>query len=169
MREFVISQGAQFYRYGYMYGFYGITETNTYVGVKYLLSKTDKIPYYGYTLIKQIEDIYIFENDNALSLGFCYNDYITEREYDELSIEDRRKIILNKAVIEDNIIGQDSVLDLNKENSDVQYDIIEKSDVETEVAITGEEQRLVNLTQKYIVNKADDDTLLKLDFYVKND
>ena len=169
LREFVISQGAQFYRYGYMYGFYGITETNTYVGVKYLLSKTDKIPYYGYTLIKQIEDIYIFENDNALSLGFCYNDYITEREYDELSIEDRRKIILNKAVIEDNIIGQDSVLDLNKENSDVQYDIIEKSDVETEVAITGEEQRLVNLTQKYIVNKADDDTLLKLEFYVKND
>lgn len=175
VREFVKSQGGQFLSYGYMYGFYGITETNTYLGVKYVLAKTDTIPYYGYKLIKQIEDIYIYENEYALPFAFCYDSYITKDEYDAMTLEERREAILENVVVSgdkkwlrhtetaDNITGDDENITATGETKTSDKGTTatgETKSSDKSTTTTGEQ--LIN-NSGYTVNKNDPDTTLKIE------
>lgn len=151
VREFAMSQGGQFLSYGYMYGFYGITETNTYLGVKYVLSKTESIPYYGYELINKIEDIYIYQNKNTLPIGFCYDNYITKEEYNAMSLNERRMTILQSAVCEDEI------------SADIEHkkvEILESTDISLQD--NNNCKQLVN-NDAYKINKYDENTLLRVE------
>lgn len=154
VREFAMSQGGQFLSYGYMYGFYGITETNTYLGVKYVLSKTESIPYYGYELINKIEDIYIYQNKNTLPIGFCYDTYITTKEYENMSLNERRMAILQSVVIDED----DTYITSKIEHKEVD------TSKSTDIAINDNDTclQLVN-NEAYTINKNDENTLLRVE------
>lgn len=71
---------------------------NTLVGVKYLLSKID-INKLGYKQINKVNDIYIYENENYLPLGYTYDQYIPLDHFNTLNSNDKDKMLLKAAVI----------------------------------------------------------------------
>lgn len=94
----------------YMYGFNGMNEINTMLGIKYLIySKTDDwkaryIPF-GYQPIKIKEDLetIVYENKYALPFVYTYNNVIREKEFLSYSKEARRKILLQAMVVPENV------------------------------------------------------------------
>lgn len=71
--------------------------------VKYYLAKSDTSTYrkFGYVPIKKEGDIYVYKNSFAIPFGFCYNKYITAKEYKALPQLMKDIAMIKSAVIED--------------------------------------------------------------------
>lgn len=69
------------------------------LGVKYYLSKSEIVDWYGLQYLAKIGDIFIYENKLALPLAYAYEKVITEEEFDQLSIYDRSRNILGACVV----------------------------------------------------------------------
>lgn len=87
--------------YKYAHGTSPFTEINTAIGVKYILSKDVLIINYGYEQIYNENGICIFENENAVPMGYGYDKYITKEEYNLLDLNSRRKSIVSAAIVDD--------------------------------------------------------------------
>lgn len=61
---------------------------STLLGVKYLLSRQDK-EIDNYTKIKQVGDVYIYQNENSLLFGYLYENELNLELYNKLSQEQK--------------------------------------------------------------------------------
>ncbi|WP_075721217.1 YfhO family protein [Roseburia sp. 499] len=82
----------------YLLGFDGLNSVNTMLGVKYNLARDEKQPY-GYEMVKNEGHLWLSENKNSLPLGFGYDSVISEENYYELNVYDRREVLLNSVVV----------------------------------------------------------------------
>lgn len=89
----------------------------------YLCAHSDDNSLYGYTKIKTIGNVDIFENDNYLSFGIGYSSYVYSSDLEGLSAEKIKTVLLNAVIVDDDIdCGEMSELDL----SDIDF----KEDIE---------------------------------------
>lgn len=66
---------------------------------KYLVSKTGGLVPYGFTYESENDDYVMYNNDNALPLGFTYDKAVNKREWEGLSAVDKQKAMLQAVVI----------------------------------------------------------------------
>ncbi len=81
-------------------GYQGIREL---LGGRYIYSVTEQT---GYTYIGEVENsngqiMYIYENENALPIGFTYDSYMTRTEFEVYGAQARPAVMLRTLVIED--------------------------------------------------------------------
>ncbi len=75
-------------------------EANTLMGVKYALSKVEMISNYGYQYKNSEEDVLIYENKYALPMVYGYEKYIKREDFEKLSVQEKRDVILKYCVVE---------------------------------------------------------------------
>lgn len=77
------------------------TVPNALASVKYYVSEGTQPAPYGFDEIwsSEEEDVTLYENQYALPLGYTYDSYITQEEYEALSPVDRQQVMLESAVI----------------------------------------------------------------------
>lgn len=145
------------------------TKITTLLANKYYITTKEKnylVPY-GYVLKDQIEsDInienptQIYENNNALPIAVFYDNYTLRKDYDNLTALEKEQIILDTAVIEENIneykIKKDNNLISNIKNSttrDVPYSVIEGNEyLKDKVIETVDNNQFIKLNIKRIKN-----------------
>ena len=77
------------------------------LSVKYYVLRKDEyedkiipeIPLTGFTKLKETEDFVIYENQNFIPMGFAYDTYITEEEFEEMSTVTRSVALLESLVL----------------------------------------------------------------------
>lgn len=72
----------------------------TVLGLKYVISDK-KMDIYGWKIISEYEDKYLYQNQLFSTAGLIYSDYITEKSYEELSSMDK-KFVMQQAVVLEN-------------------------------------------------------------------
>lgn len=82
-----------------VFGFHDRYKLDTLVGVKYLLSKDDKVPF-GYEPISSFEDIFVYRNQYYLPLGYTYDNYIRTGDFTKLENNLKDKALLRAFVID---------------------------------------------------------------------
>lgn len=83
----------------YLLGTGGNIYANSLLSVKYVLSKEDMIPRYGYKCIGKTGDVYIYENELVLPLVYMYSTVMDEENFWEYSSAERSGIILERCVM----------------------------------------------------------------------
>lgn len=100
---------------------------NTLLGVKYLLAKdTAGVPA-GYSLIEQVGEVYIYQNNQALPFGYLYHNAISKYKYQMLDSEQKAYAMtagfyLTDTETESEILSQYGAIhttELNGENADI--------------------------------------------------
>ena len=71
------------------------------MGNKYLISNT--FPGNGYELLNEVNDIKIYENENAFSIGFVNTNLMSEKYYDTLQYPYNVEAIINNTIVNDDI------------------------------------------------------------------
>lgn len=84
-------------------GFQGNTGINTLMNMKYIISKDGMIQNFGYKYVDAIGDKEVYENEYALPIAVPYDSYVTEEEFDELNLLERRQTFYQAAVLEDDV------------------------------------------------------------------
>lgn len=76
----------------------------TLLGTKYYICNNKDVVYvpYGYQVYHEIGNTKIYVNENCLSIGIMYDNYILEEEYDKLTPLEKEDILLSSAVLEEN-------------------------------------------------------------------
>lgn len=88
--------------YRYLYQYFNLdnrASLNSLAAVKYYVSDDDNNKPYGFEKIS--DDIY--ENSNALPLGYTYSSYITREEYDKYSAVEKQQAILQGVLLEEDL------------------------------------------------------------------
>lgn len=85
----------------------------TLMGVKYIISDDDKSIPVGYKLAKEQGDFGIYKNDSVYSLGFATSDVMSEKEFNHLSVADK-KIALLKYIVTDQQLPDTYDIDIVK-------------------------------------------------------
>ncbi len=67
---------------------------------KYLVSKAGGLVPYGFTYESENDDYVMYNNDNALPLGFTYDKAVNKSEWENLSAVDKQKAMLQAVVID---------------------------------------------------------------------
>lgn len=75
------------------------------LGIKYALTKDDSIANYGYTKIGEAGDVDIYENENAIPMGFVYNYAIERSAFEKLDSKQRQQVLLRACLVEDGSDG----------------------------------------------------------------
>lgn len=122
------------------------------LGVKYFICDKNNEQYvpYGFSLYKSIEDTNIYLNDNYLSLGIFYNQYIKEEQYDSLSSLEKQNALLEFAKIDENIeeVQQGDIQNIKDNIEELNYKIIsnekDKLEFEFENKAKGELYLVIN-------------------------
>lgn len=105
----------------YMTGLSNANELYDLLSVKYLTTSEKAVDNdYGLELIGEKDGKKIYKNCNMLPIGFCYNSYINEDEMDKLTLQERRKAILDSCVM-DSGVNPHGIN--NKANGDYQIDL----------------------------------------------
>ncbi len=72
--------------------------------VKYYVSATESRIPYGFEAVESVESedgtVTVYENRNALPLGYTYTSYITQEEYEAMTPLERQQVMLESAVID---------------------------------------------------------------------
>ncbi len=86
-----------------IYDLDGRTILDTLAGVKYYAVRAGEEQYvpYGYRLASQSKKYGVYENLYALPIGYTYNKYILQSEYEKLSPLDRQYTMMQAAVVEE--------------------------------------------------------------------
>lgn len=108
----------------YIYGFSGMNEINTFLGVKYLIySNLDNwesryVPF-GYERIDvPFDNVIIYRNKYYLPLAFVYDEVISTEDFYNLEKTDRRIQLLETMVLEDTVIKEEGFLSKKIEDED---------------------------------------------------
>lgn len=78
------------------------TKVTTLLGCKYYVVPNNKTSYvpYGYKKIKEYKNTKIYENQNNLTIGTFYDNYIMKEDYNNLSALEKEQALLDTAVLE---------------------------------------------------------------------
>ena len=71
----------------------------TLIGNRYIISRDDSIPNFGYKKIDESNGIYIYENQYNVPFAFCYDSVIDENKFKKLETEKRDRVILEACVV----------------------------------------------------------------------
>lgn len=74
---------------------------NSMLGIKYLLSFNEGLSLPGFEGIGNVDGIFVFENQNALSLGALYDKYVYASELEKTDNSVRDMVLLNAVALED--------------------------------------------------------------------
>lgn len=78
----------------------------SFLGVKYYLTKAPtSLPYY-YRYLTKINDIFIYKNENYLPLGFTFDSYISEIEFKRLNNSQKDVVLLSSVVTDDKKLSE---------------------------------------------------------------
>jgi uncharacterized membrane protein YfhO len=81
------------------------TILDTLAGVKYFISTDKTAAPYGFQLLKELkgkkDTYYLFENRNALPLGYTYQNYMLKSDYDKLSALEKQNAMMNAVILND--------------------------------------------------------------------
>ena len=153
----------------YLYGFDGAQDLRNQAGVKYLLTHAEDA-YAGYTQMGQVEDVYIYRNDNALPLGYCVSGYFTRDQADEMSAYEKQLLFYSSALVE-----EESALFQSMENDTkpaVSLNVWEaaSSVTEEDVDVRLQETSEDTLALTFMLNQGDDEKqLLQIRCFDAND
>jgi hypothetical protein len=77
----------------------------TFINGKYILSKNPSSQYagFGYKKIQQTGDVHIYQNSFALPIGYTYNKFILQSDFDKLPVFQKDIALLRAALIEDSL------------------------------------------------------------------
>ena len=81
------------------------TKITTLLGCKYYIvpnGKEDYVPY-GYKKIKENKNNKIYVNENNLTIGVFYDNFILKKDYEKLTPLEKEQALLDTAVVEENI------------------------------------------------------------------
>lgn len=78
-------------------------EVATMLGIKYILNKEELLPNPGYELIGETGDVKIYQNMYYIPMGYGYQSYISESDFEKLSVREKRNVILSACILEDGI------------------------------------------------------------------
>lgn len=84
-------------------GFQGDTGINTWMNMKYIISKDSMIQNFGYEYVDTIGDKEVYENEYALPLAVPYDTYIVQEEFEEMNLLERRQTFYQAAVLEEDV------------------------------------------------------------------
>lgn len=76
--------------------------------VRYYATKKGWAPF-GYELKEKVKGISVYENEHALPLGYCFESYLSESDFDALSLAERQAAMLQGVVV-----GEDAAAQLSK-------------------------------------------------------
>lgn len=79
------------------------TKISTLLSTKYFISDSLNYVPYGYSLYEKIGKTGIYKNNNFLSIGILYDNYILEEDYNNLSPLQKEDALITTAVIENDI------------------------------------------------------------------
>ncbi|GAA0727085.1 hypothetical protein GCM10008905_24280 [Clostridium malenominatum] len=149
----------------YINGFSGYTQVNTMLGVKYILSRTNEISEYGYERIPEDDGIIVLKNKYSLPLGYAYSNYITYDDFKQLTVEQKRDVLLEACVVnKDN----DTIHKLNTFNYGINKEKLREENIvktldkyrngEEVVINTNERNDLITIS--FDINKSSDNVKL---------
>ena len=84
----------------YSMGFGGNIYADSLLSVKYAISHSEDYYEYGYELMHKENGLNLYYNSRFIPFSFYYDDYITCEEFDNLSLINRKRNILDVAVID---------------------------------------------------------------------
>lgn len=145
-----------------LYGFNDRTVLNALDSVKYYIvpeGMEDTVPY-GYSYIKSVnrtDDIVdkIYENDNFLPIGYAYNSYMAEEQYEKLNALEKQEALLNAVVLEEDVDGVEKTTDVNSTVKPIEYQVDELVNMELDgerFVKTEDIKSVIHLTTKDAVN-----------------
>lgn len=85
---------------GYCGGAYGNAAAEVLFADRYALARYDECISYNYQKVDTVDQVHIFENKDAFSIGFAYDTVISQEEFEKSDYQDRRDIILQSCVVE---------------------------------------------------------------------
>lgn len=96
--------------------------------VKYYVAPDDddNIPY-SFKYVKSADNLKIYENENALPLGYTYDKAINHDEWEKLSLQKKQESLLHAIVLNsDNIESEDyvNISQIDYDGRDVSYEIV---------------------------------------------
>ena len=153
----------------YLYGFDGAQDLRNQADVKYLLTHAEDA-YAGYTQMGQVENVYIYRNDNALPLGYCVSRYFTRDQADEMLAYEKQLLFYSSALVE-----EESALFQSMENDTkpaVPLNVWEAASSVTEegVDVRLQETSKDTLALTFMLNQSDDEKqLLQIRCFDAND
>ena len=100
--DFNVSMGipSMFNNRNYCMGSCGNVYADSLLAVRYAVSHSDEFYEYGYDFEKSEYGLNLYHNSNDVPFAFFYDKYILREEFDKLSLQDRKRNILNFAVID---------------------------------------------------------------------
>lgn len=102
LSDFCVEFGFPLYHNShYAYGFSQSTAVNTLLNVKYILTKEEGVNNYGYAFRHREGDVNIYENSNGLPLGNSYYQYILREDFENLTIAEKRHVIMEACVVDE--------------------------------------------------------------------
>jgi len=92
------------------------TKLTTFLGTKYYITPKDRKQYtpYGYKLIKEYKNTQIYENENNLTIGVFYDNFIVKEDYDKLSTIEKEQALLETAVIDNSSVIETTNINYNE-------------------------------------------------------
>lgn len=116
-----------------IYGASSYTEVQELISVKYALTRQDNAQNYGFTPLFTMDDIYVYENQNAVTNGFVYDCVIDRSRFELLSYKERQQVLLEAALVEDGSstlpqISEERLQQLHEQNFDLfdSYEVTEQ-------------------------------------------
>lgn len=90
------------------------TILSTLASVKYLVTYDKLVAPYGYELVteEKINGIpyYLFQNQNALPLGYTYSQYIIKEDYQKLNALEKQEVMFQAVVVDQPVYGMTQVV-----------------------------------------------------------
>lgn len=76
-------------------------EVQAVLGIKYALTKDESVANYGYTKIGEAGNVNIYENKNAMPMGFVYHYAVERSTFETLDNKQRQQVLLRACLVED--------------------------------------------------------------------
>ncbi len=150
------------------------TQITTLLGCKYYVVSSKNANYvpYGYHLVSSNSSSQIYENDNSLSLGVFYDNYITIDDYNTLSPLEKEQILLHSVVIDDSHdidnynVEYNSKYPENVECIDVNYEFDEIADITDFIEEGSLSNNKINISEQHHSFKIKFDEVQNCELYL---
>lgn len=111
--------------YHYLMGTGGNVYASALLGSKYYLTKNREVDRYGLQYLSKVGNVAVYENELALPIAYTYGRTVSERDFEQLSVYDRSRNILNACIVNTQNATVESVNPLIFDFSDLsEYELV---------------------------------------------
>ena len=131
------------------------TKINTLLGVKYFIDYKGAIVPYGYKKVENYDgksDIY--ENEYYLPFANLYTNYITEKEYNNLSSLEKESSLLKTTILENKSNLNHAKIDYSDIVKEVEFNIVDNNNIlkDDSIVITNSNKNSISLEFENVTN-----------------